>query len=46
MNKRQKVLYALTNIGNEKLCIGGVVTAMSALTMLIVDSIICYRNIK
>ena len=46
MNKRQKVLYALTHVGNEKLCIGGFIAAVSGLAMSIIDSVICYRNIK
>ena len=46
MNKGQKVWYALTHAGNDKLAIGGSITAVSALVILIVDSVICYRNIK
>lgn len=46
MNKGQKVWYALTHAGNDKLAISGSITAASALVMLIIDSVICYRNIK
>lgn len=45
MNKRQKVWYALTHVGSEKLCTGGFIAAVSGLAMLIADSVIVYRRI-